>query len=437
MQLDRTLTPEAFPLLPHRLSADDLPLPFSKLIPVTTSLPNGIEVTLVEDSQSELLRVEVLLNAGIEHQTQPLQAQLCAMMLKEGSENQSGESIAETFDFHGAYSSAGALTDYSMVSIVMLKRHFRHVFPTFSEMITRPVFPEKAFHRIVEERRQEFVINREKPAFEARRNLMNRVFENGHPYGVLVVEEDYKRLTIESLKDFHGKHYLKQGIRLVLTGAFDSDIIAQVADSIGSIPLSPAETNHAASLKMGNGQTGEYLIPMPEAIQSAVRVGCLTIGMNHPDFIPLQIAVNLLGGYFGSRLNQNLREDKGYTYGIGAGLIPMRGASVFTIGAEVEASVTHEAIQAINHEIVRLSQEAPSDEELKQTVGYLAGSFLRSIDGSFALADRIKSAADCGLDHRFYVDYLNTLNTITPGTITTMAGKYLDPQRMVVVRVGK
>lgn len=437
MQLDRTQAPEVFPLLPDLFSADDLPIPFSRLVPVTTRLPNGIEVTLMEDSQHEVLRIEAVINAGIDHQTHPLQAQLCALMLKEGTENHSGEAIAEIFDFHGAYTSAGALPDYTMVNIVMLKRHFRQLIPTFIDLITQPSFPEKAFHRIVEERRQEFVINCEKPAFEARRNLMNRLFGQEHPYGKLIGEEDYKNLTVESLRDFHSQHYLKQGLRLVLTGALDAEIIALLADSIGSVPLAPEQGNRLAGFNPDHGQSGEYVIQVPEAVQSAIRIGCLTIAMNHPDFIPLQITVNLLGGYFGSRLNQNLREEKGYTYGIGAGLIPMRLGSVFTIGAEVEASVTGEAIEAINLEMIRLSQEPPTAEELKQTIGHLAGSFLRSIDGSFALADRIKAVADYGLDHRFYVDYLNTLNTITPATIATMAERYLNPDKMVVVRVGK
>ncbi|HAQ64280.1 MAG TPA: hypothetical protein DCR43_00240 [Bacteroidales bacterium] len=437
MKPNRTITPEIHPLLPEHISADNLPLPYSRLKPSTLVMPNGTILTLVEDFQSELVRLEVITVAGIGHQTEPLQAQMCAQLLKEGARNLRGEEISETFDYHGAYISSGALPDYTMINMVVLSNHFSKVFPAFFTMITEPEFPQKSFNRILEERRQEFIINREKHPWEARRQMMNKLFGNDHPYGGLIVEDDFSKLKVDALKKFHTLHYLNQGLRVVLTGNYDSHIINSIVMTLGSMNLIRYPAPSITEKYLTNNFSGTFHLHHPESIQTALRYGCKTITMNHPDFIPLQIAVNLLGGYFGSRLNQNLREDKGYTYGIGAGIIPMKNSSVFTIGAEIDSSKTDEAIAAVENELVRLANNPPDDEELQQTLTYLAGSFLRSIDGAFALADRIKTASDFNLDYRFYVDYLNALKTITPETITLMAKKYLDPKQMVVVIVGK
>lgn len=437
MNFDRTVAPEIQPLLPEYLSVDNLPLPFSRLRPSTMEMPNGTILTLVEDFQSELIRIEVIVSAGIAHQEEPLQAQICAQLLKEGAGNMHGDEIAETFDYHGAYISAGALPDYSIISMVVLRDHFDEVFPVFFQMITKPEFPQKSFNRIIEERRQEFVINREKLPWEARRQMMNRIFGHDHPYGSLISEDNFRALSVESLKKFHTGHYIKQGARIVLTGNYNKQIIESLFTTFGSQKLIKDLSPLKPERILKNNFTGSFHLSRSESLQTALRYGCRTITMNHPEFIPLQITVSLLGGYFGSRLNQNLREDKGYTYGIGAGIIPMKNSSVFTIGAEVDSSKTRDAIAAIEYELVRLANIPPEHHEFHQTLTYLAGSFLRSIDGAFALADRIKTASDFDLDHQFYISYLNSLKTITPEIISQMTKKYLDPKQMVVVSVGK
>ncbi len=437
MNLNRTIAPEIKPLLPDYLSADNLPLPYSRLKPVTMDMPNGTILTLIEDYQSELIRLEVIVSAGIAHQSKPLQAQICAQLLKEGAKNIQGDAIAETFDYHGAYISAGALPDYTVISMVVLRHHFDKVFPVFFLMITEPDFPRKSFNRIIEERRQEFVINREKHPWEARRQMMNKIYGNDHPYGGLITEDDFRTLSVESLEKFHDGHYFKQGVRVVLTGNYSKHITDTIISTLGSHKLVNDPFPVKPEKVLQNEFTGSFHLHHPDSVQTALRYGCKTITMNHADFIPLQITVNLLGGYFGSRLNQNLREDKGYTYGIGAGIIPMKYSSVFTIGAEVDSSKSKEAIAAIDEELVRLANTPPEIPELQQALTYLAGSFLRSIDGAFSLADRIKTASDFDLDHKFYINYLNSLKTITPELISQMTKKYLDPKQMVVVSVGK
>jgi predicted Zn-dependent peptidase len=157
----------------------------------------------------------------------------------------------------------------------------------------------------------------------------------------------------------------------------------------------------------------------------------------HKDFHSLTVLNTILGGYFGSRLMTNIREDKGYTYGIGSGMIPLKKAGYFFISTEVGVEVCNKAIDEIYIEINRLRNESISEKELILVKNYMIGSFLRSIDGPFALANRFKSIMEYDLDYSYYDDYISTIKNIKASDLLNLANKYLDPNSMTEVVAGK
>jgi predicted Zn-dependent peptidase len=174
-----------------------------------------------------------------------------------------------------------------------------------------------------------------------------------------------------------------------------------------------------------------------DALQSALRIGKATINKKHHDFLPFMVVNTIFGGYFGSRLMTNIREDKGYTYGIGSGLASLNHAGMFFIASEVGNEVTGKAIEQIFIEIEKLRNEPVKEEELSLVKNYLLGTFLRSADGPFALADLFKATLDYGLDMSYYDTFLHTVKNITIKDIQDIAVKYLQPDSMIRLVVGK
>lgn len=434
---DRSLPPRVSPLLPTLQNDDDLPAVFNGLKFNTIQIGNQLPLIIVNDPSTELIRVEVISEAGIEDQWIPLQAQMCSWLLKEGSDKMTDSQLAEHLDYYGAFTGSGALANFTTINLVVLKRYFEKVLPAFARMISHPSFSERPFSRIMEEKRQEFVINLGKIGWEARRRLINKLFGEQHPYGRLVTESDFKNLRAYHLNEFHSRHFFKPGLRLMITGRIDQHEVNILTDAFASMNEAIGDPTPATPHPIPTTTTGQWVISAKDSMQTAIRLGSLAPEMTHPDFIPLQIAVSALGGYFGSRLNMNLRETRGLTYGVGAALVPMKNHSVLSVGTEVEAEHTAEAVEAIELEMHKLAANPPCDEELQTLITYLSGSFLRSVDGSFALSERIRSVNDFGLDHRFYSRYLRALQTITPETIGRMASTYMNPATMTVVRVGK
>ncbi len=181
----------------------------------------------------------------------------------------------------------------------------------------------------------------------------------------------------------------------------------------------------------------KHFIEKPDSVQSAIRIGKLTIGKSHHDFVKLQVVSTILGGYFGSRLMSNIREDKGYTYGIGSFIAPMNQASYFGIATEVGVDITRQAIDEIYKEINRLSTDIMPNEELELVKSYLMGEILKSVDGPFALAERWKGMLLFGLDSEYFKKMIETISSITPEEVLDIAKKYLVADEMYEVVVGK
>jgi predicted Zn-dependent peptidase len=238
------------------------------------------------------------------------------------------------------------------------------------------------------------------------------------------------------LVDFHTKQYTPATTTLVISGVVTDEVVRQLEENFGKLRFNAAAKRDQLAAPQTHSDL-KHILAKEDAIQSAIRMGCVLFNKTHADYHGMQVLNTVLGGYFGSRLMANIREDKGYTYGIGSGLVSLYDSGYFVISTEVGVDVTDATLKEIAHEIDRLQQDLVSDDELDRVRNYMTGVFLRSTDGPFALADRLKGLLGYSLDYSYYQNFLRTIHSITPDEIRSLAQRYLDRKQLIELVAGR
>ena len=408
-----------------------------KLIrPQSFVLDNGIPVYAIDAGSEDLIKLDLVFNAGSYFQPKPLMASLTNKCLQEGTKSFASSEIAETVDFYGAYLRNAVSKDDARVSLYCLGRHFEKLLPVVKEVTLQPVFPENETGTIIAKSRHEYRVNMEKVKYAARLKFPGFLFGDAHPYATPLVEDDYKNLDTAALRDFHQDYYAESPFYILVSGQIPAGMDKLLNTHFGSHAV---KENHVKVRFPVPVTTPDkfQLIHKENALQSALRIGKVLFNKTHPEFIKMQVINTILGGYFGSRLMTNIREDKGYTYGIGSMVTSLRHSGIFTIASEVGTGVREKAVDEVFKEIEKLGNETVPDEELKLVKNYLLGNFLRSADGPFALSEMVKSVVDYGFTMDYFDRFLDTVKNITAKEIRDLAVKYLEPSTMVTLVVGK
>jgi predicted Zn-dependent peptidase len=301
----------------------------------------------------------------------------------------------------------------------------------FHKVMTENIFPAHEIQDLKADRKQKLLINLEKVNFQAQRTFQRQLFGES-AYSQLTEPSDYDKVSREDIVSFFEKAYLNGLFRMVLVGDFKEEVVKELFEKFKPWLRSSAEMPEVR-LKTSNG---ECYTTKDDAMQTAIRVGRLLFTKNHPDFIPFSILNTILGDYFGSRLMKNIREDKGFTYGIGSHINELKNDAYFVIGSEVGKDVYSATIQEIKFEMERLHDELIPEEELLLVRNYLEGQLLKSADGPYSMTDLYLNVFQHGKSLEFYNDYLKILREITPENLRDLARKYLRWEEMIVVGVG-
>ncbi len=404
--------------------------------PKQITLDNGIPVYLIDTGTQELIKIDFIFNAGKWYEEQLLLADFTNNMLKEGTKNYTSQEIAEKIDYYGAHLDTSTGSDIASVSLYTLNKYLENVICVVEDVIKNPVFPEKELTTFIQNKKQEFLINNEKVRYIARRMFNKQIFGNRHPYGKTPAIEDFDKVTREELATYHIKHYTHSDCKIIVSGRIPANLISVLNSHFGEKSPSPTKIK----IEKGNIEImpeGVKLhIKKANAVQSAIRIGRPLFNKIHPDFLKLKVVNTVLGGYFGSRLMTNIREDKGYTYGIGSAIVSLRNSGYFFIASEVGSDVTDLAINEVYTEIEKLQQEIVGDEELNLVRNYLLGSMLRNFDGPFPIAESFKSVLEYGLSSDYFQNYIDTIKSITPEEIRDLAQKYFDKNDLYELIVG-
>jgi zinc protease len=407
------------------------------LIPEVKSLHlnNKVPVYLIEAGTEDIMRIEFIFRAGQVKENLPLIASTTNMMLTEGSQNFNSEEINRLLDYYGAFLNLSAEKDCATIVVYFLNKHIKKILELCMEILFRPVFPEEELSSLMKKRLQWYMVNREKVQNLAMDQFFESVFGKHHPYGYQIIEQDFYNITPAFLIDFHSKYYTPESLAVILSGKIHETTIDLLNYYFSDILFK--KTNNNEPEKILNSETKKEIhIDKPGAVQTAIRIGSSTINKRHPDYTGLKILDSILGGYFGSRLMKNIREEKGYTYGIQSSVSSLDLKGYKMISTEVNKKNCQKTIDEIHMEIKLLQNVPVEKEEMAIVRNYMSGEMLRMFDGPFALADSFRSAWEFGLDYSYYYRLSEKIKTIDPDEIIELARTYYNVDELYKVTAG-
>ena len=412
----------------------DIVIPRSVEMPLSrlTHAKNGVRIYTLSSDDFEVVRFTFVFKAGSSMQTKAFAASSTANMLGEGSTSLTAQEIAERLDFYGSYFDVNIDRDYSYISFCTLKKFFEPTLAVAREILLHPAFPEREFDVYRQKRKQSLTIERKKVDMQSRELFAEALFGSNHPYGISTHEDEYDNLTTEILREHYNTLYTAENAFVVCSGNIDDKVYAEI-----EALASELHSGASPSVEFPKAQTTHYMEHNIEsALQSSVRVGRLLFPRTHPDFVGMQVVAAILGGYFGSRLMQNLREEHGYTYGVMAAMVNFEQEGYLAIATQVAREKREEAIREIYFEIERLRHELISEEELQMVKNVMIGEILRILDGPFGIADVTIENIMCGMDNSATEQSVQRIFSITPEEVKHLAEKYLKRDDLVVVVAG-
>ena len=398
-------------------------------------LSNGIPVHFVNAGTQDVVKIDFVFEAGTWFQPANLIASLCNSMLEEGSANYTAAAIAEKFDFYGAHIQLTVDQNQGFVSVVSLGKYLSAILDVMEDLIKRSVFPAYELDVLIDKNKQKWLLENEKVRTLCQKKFTQVMFGDAHPYAINNKLEDFDQVTREDLIQFYRSYYHSGNCHIIAAGMIDEKVLELLDKHFGGSDwvqeqiVKPEYAICTDPVKM-------HHVEKAGGIQSAIRVGKFWVPKTHPDYHALSILVTILGGYFGSRLMTNIREEKGYTYGIGSFVLTLKQASYLVISTEVGNEYVEPTLAEIAVEMKRLQTELVSENELESVKSYLLGEFLRDFDGPFALAGSFKAINDFGLDYTFYDDALKVLRNITSAELMVLAQQYLNPEDFNTVVAG-
>jgi len=401
--------------------------------PVVHRLDNGIPVHEINLGTQDVLKLEIIFVAGRWKEQTPLAARATGALLKEGTPHKTSAQIAEEIDFYGASISTAGGLDVAGLTLYCMTRYLEKLLPIVQEILTEPNFPQKELNTFIERRCQQLLIEAKKVDVVAYRELTAALYGNEHPYGYNSTTELYKGLKREQLIHHFNKFYHNKNCQIILAGKTSEDSISLLNHYLGKIRPGENTDNQIYTSPLAEKK---LCFNVPDVLQTGIRIGRTWVSRKHPDYSGLNVLSTILGGYFGSRLMRNIREDKGYTYGIFATVDVMLHSSYFYIGTEVSSDLTEVTLNEIYKELKILRETPVEKEELERLRNYMLGSLLGTLDGPFNVAQVTRALILEGLDKTFFNTVVNTIKHIQPDELQALAQQYLKAEDFYEVTVG-
>ncbi len=422
--LDRTIAPDYQPVQDIRLASVD-----------TQQLSNGAPLYIVAFDQQPVMRVEVNIDAGAWYETQPATSFFAWKMLAEGTTSRTSAQISDAFDSYGAFLELNSGFDRGSLVVYCQPKHLANVLPLVAELLTEATYPEKEFEDLRTITLQNLKVSYEKTSHLASVRFRQKLYGLHHPYGRSQHPDTVGTLPRSEAVTFYNQYIRQQPFRVLLAGKVTIAETALINELLGQLPIRASLVDPTASPAIITDVTPD-LIEKEGSLQSTIRLGRVLFKRDHPDFYKMLVTNEILGGYFGSRLMKNIREDKGFTYGISSNVGAFREAGQFLIGTDVKREFTQQTIDEIWKEIHRLQTEPVPADELLTVQNYMAGEFVGSLNTPFEIADRYKLILLDGLPVDFLSSYISRIRAVTVEDVQQMAQTYLTRQELVEVVAG-
>ncbi len=386
-------------------------------------LKNKLLLGYINAGTEKVLKIELIFDTGIIDSPSPAVAHATAYMLDKGTSKYSANELATKFDSLGAYIGAEVSYEKTILTVHALSRNVEEVIKLLLEVVTNVVFSEQELKTYVNNQRQKMKVNLERVSYVAKKRFPALIYGKDHPYAATTELEDYDELKLADIQAFYSTNFLTEQTRLQVAGDVNQGVLNLLMSSFGQLRLKAAIENEFLPSNLPEAK--KLKIKKKNAVQCAIRIGKPLFNRSHPDYVKMQMVSTILGGYFGSRLMANIREDKGYTYGIGSAVVPFRNTGYFFLTTEVGVDVCEAALKEIYYEINRLQTEEVTDQELKLVKNYVLGSFLKSVDGPFAQMDKYQLVKDNRLNYTYFDDYIATVKSMTKEDVIHLSNSYL------------
>ncbi len=418
------------------------PPSIAPLVPQQHTLPNGNRLHFFPNNNLGLVKLDITVEAGSRYQHLKCLAHAANQLIGEATTSHDARQMAEILDFRGIVVERMIDVCVGNVSFYFLRRYAEDLFPLIREMYDAPIVTQPMFDAYVAKRRQQLATGFQKTSYVARNRFYEELYGLDHPLGTYAMPDDIDALTPDAVTDYIHQHYRLANAHMVLSGMVDDELL-----SLADRHLAPSHTHSRNQALTQSINPEEPPLPpphshnqaltqssIPNAVQSTIRIGrILPLAWDSPDYARFMVLNTVLGGYFGSRLMSNIREDKGYTYGIYSTTQIYRGSIVFYITADVAVEATQAAVDEVYKEIDRLRQEPISEEELERVRNYMMGDFIRSIDGVFELSERYRQMAATHVTEQLTTNLLDAIENVTPEQLQTLAQTHLTDLLTVTV----
>jgi predicted Zn-dependent peptidase len=390
------------------------------------TLRNGVEVYTIEAGAEDVMSLEWVYYAGNWYEDQNLVAATTNLLLKNGTSGKTAFQLNEHFEYFGSYLNRSCHSETATLTLHCLTRHIPDLLPVVKEILTDSVFPEEELQIARQNMKQRLRVNLKKSDFVAGRLIDVYLYGEQHPYGRFSKEEDFDAITRGQLLDFYKNYYQQGKLVLFAAGRLPANLETLLNEHFGDLSNSSSEEKVYAVNK--SGEKKFRISNDPNGVQGSIRMARPFIGRHHPDYTKTQVLNTLLGGFFGSRLMDNIREDKGYTYGIHSYFQNHLHDTAWMISTEAGKDVCEAAISEVYKEMQILRDEPVDEEELLLVKNYLIGTVLADLDGPFHIIARWKNIILNKLDQNYFDRSVQTIKSITSEELQELANKYLVPE---------
>ncbi|MEM7035562.1 MAG: pitrilysin family protein [Bacteroidota bacterium] len=418
-----------------------------KKIPFPTlqhqQLDNGVPVISVPFGTQEIMEVSLVFPAGRSFETAPGIATFTGKMMQEGTRQFTGLEFARKLDHYGAYIHVDTGYETAAFCLTTLSRHMAATVPLLAEVVVAPIFPDKELEKLRNRTLQHLDVEEKKTAYNARKEFNRLLFGQEHPYGRTPEKEDVSAIDVAQLKAYHARNYNLRNAFIVVVGRYDEAKLLPILNAAFGAAAFVSEDAFvdlagSRALKLTEARpSGLHYFEKSDSMQATVRVGHAGFSREHPDYYRLQVVNTILGGYFGSRLMKNIREDKGFTYGIGSAWLSMKYSGIFLIQSDVGNAYIEPTLKEIAHEVNRLIHEGVGEEELSLVKNYMLGRSASARETPSQIANLIRNTRANGVDISQLDEKFDIVSSVTTADVKQLAEAYMRPEQMLQVVCGK
>ena len=401
--------------------------------PEVTTMSTGVDINTYQVPGIDAIKLEAIFNAGRVHEEKKLASLACGSLLTEGTRHFTSEEISEKVDYEGAYLSSGASADFISLKLISSKGKFLDLLNLFEDILLHPHFSNEELNVFVQRRKQKLAMDLSKNDVVAYRMLTETLYGKDSPYGYNTTSEFLDALTAEELNNHFARYCTLGNAHLFLSGDYDRQHIEKVealSEKAGRIK------NTGAQYRPEEGEIKEIRIKGREN-QTSLKMGMRLFSRQNEDYPGLYFLNTVLGGYFGSRLMKNIREEKGYTYNIYSMLDTYKHDGNWIIASEMDATNVDHTVEEIGKELKKLRERKMSFTEIDMVKNYLIGNFISTINGPFRALNPYKTAMTMELGKDYYDHLFKKVQSITGDEVMELANRYLDVDNFWKVIVGK